>query len=134
MNEHRNPYRLHPMNREVSRMASRSATIHDIDCIYRNHAKDFWLMFEWKNPGEMVSGRGTAQSLHNLDEAFSNADADYKGLFIVRLGFSIDAFPLDDTQQCEIWHMCGGVVEAAETYASNAKSAIQHILDHGKLL
>lgn len=121
------------MNRMVSRMARRQDVVHDLDCVYRNTAKEFWCVFEWKNPGEQESSRGTLQSLYAVDQAF-NKDADYIGLFIVRLGFSIDAFPLDDTQQCEIQHICGGIIMGHEVYSSGALSAIQHILDHGRLL
>lgn len=130
----RNGNSVHPMNRELSRMARRSDVIHDVDCIYRNTAKDFWLMIEWKNPGETVSSQGTTNSLQQMDEAFANASAQYKGWFIIRLGFSIDSFPLDDDQQLEVVHMHDGVVLEGKSYASGAQSAIQHILDHGRLL
>ena len=122
------------MNRYVSEMArDRSATVHDIDCIYRNHAKDFWCMFEWKWEKEQMSGPGTMQSLHDMDVAFNTASASYRGLFIVVLGFP-EAFPLDDTQQCRVQHIWGGVIERDQTYTEGARSAIQYILDHGKLL
>lgn len=127
------PNSVHPMNRYLDEMTNRAVTIHDIDCVFRNHAKEFWCLFEWKNPAERMGSKGTLQSLHDIDQAF-NRDADYCGLFIVRLGFSIDTFPLDDDQQCEIQHICGGVVEGHETYTRGARSAIQHILDHGRLL
>ena len=130
----RNPKSIHAMNRYVSEMArDRRATIHDIDCIYRNHAKEFWCMFEWKWVRESVGGPGTLQSLHDMDVAFNTASHTYNGLFIVRMGWE-EEFPLDDTQKCEIQHICGGVVENHVHYSSNARTAIQHILDHGKLL
>jgi len=130
----RNQSSIHTMNRYVSEMArDRASTVHDIDCVYRNHAKDFWCLFEWKWESETMSGRGTLQSLHDMDEAFNTASHSYRGLFIVRLGFP-EAFPLDDTQQCEIQHVWGGVVDGHKTYTEGARSAIQYILDHGKLL
>ena len=122
------------MNLYVREMSlDRRATVHDIDCIYRNHAKEFWCMFEWKWVREEDSGPGTLQSLHDMDVAFNTASHTYTGLFIVRMGWESE-FPLDDTQKCEIQHICGGVVENHVTYTKNARTAIQHILDHGKLL
>ena len=122
------------MNLYVREMSlDRRATVHDIDCIYRNHAKEFWCMFEWKWVREEDSGLGTLQSLHDMDVAFNTASHTYTGLFIVRMGWESE-FPLDDTQKCEIQHICGGVVENHVTYTENARTAIQHILDHGKLL
>ena len=90
-------------------------------------------MFEWKWVREEDSGPGTLQSLHDMDVAFNTASHTYTGLFIVRMGWESE-FPLDDTQKCEIQHICGGVVENHVTYTENARTAIQHILDHGKLL
>jgi hypothetical protein len=130
----RNPKSIHAMNLYVREMSlDRRATVHDIDCIYRNHAKEFWCMFEWKWVREEDSGPGTLQSLHDMDVAFNTASHTYTGLFIVRMGWESE-FPLDDTQKCEIQHICGGVVENHVTYTENARTAIQHILDHGKLL
>jgi len=122
------------MNRYLSEMASRYDVIHDVDCIYRNTAKNFWCVFEWKNPGEHMSSNGTLASLQELDQAFCATSDTYRGLFIVRLGFSIDAFPFDDTQQIEVIHLYDGILLESETYSEGAKSAIQHILDHGRIL
>jgi len=128
------PRSVHPMNFQVSEMSGNAVCIHDIDCIFRNIAKDFWLVFEWKNPGERMGLSGTLQSLQEIDEAFSTADKTYKGTFVVRLGFSIDTFPLDNTQQVEIVHMHDGILVEGKTYTDGARNAIQHILDYGRLL
>ena len=122
------------MNVNVSEMASRFDIVHDVDCIYHNSGQRFWCVFEWKNPGERSSSRGTQRSLFTIDEAFADASNTYKGLFIVRLGFSIDEFPLTDAEPVDIVHMHGGVVKDERTYSTGAKSAIQYILDHGRLL
>lgn len=127
------PNSVHPMNRTLSDMAQRYDVIHDVDCIYRNTAKNFWCVFEWKNPGEQMSSNGTLASLQEVDQAFCATSDSYRGLFIVRLGFSIDAFPLDDTQQVEIVHLYDGILLESETYTAGARTAIQHILDHGRL-
>lgn len=138
MNQIRNSKSVHTMNRHVSQLAAHVATVCDIDCIYRNHVQEFWCMFEWKKDSERMGANGTQQMLHEIDQAFNTAssrsDAAYVGLFIVRLGFDYDTFPLDDTQQCEILHLCGGYVEGEKTYTTGARSAIEHILKHGKLL
>ena len=135
MRELRKPKSVLTMNRYLRQMANpRTATIHDIDCIYRNHAKDFWLMFEWKNLMEEGSGSGTLQSLHEMDEAFNRVSHSYTGLFLVRLGFNIDQWPLDDERMIEVQHICGGVIEGHKVYETKAKSALQYILDHGRLL
>ena len=122
------------MNRTLSDMAQRYDVIHDVDCIYRNTAKNFWCVFEWKNPGETMGSTGTLQSLQEIDEAFSNADTTYKGAFVVRFGFSIDTFPLDNTQQMEVVHMRDGILVEGKTYPDGARNALQHILDYGRLL
>ena len=122
------------MNRELSRMARRSDVIHDVDCIYRNTAKGHWCMFEWKYPGEKDSSMATLSSLSNLDEMFSMCDRHYVGLFLVRLGTSMDEFPFDDSQQCTIEHLHHGLVIGTKTYSSGARSAVQYILDYGRLL
>jgi hypothetical protein len=125
---------VHPVNWLLDEMTGNAVCIHDIDCIYRNIAKDFWLMFEWKNPGETMGSTGTLQSLQEIDEAFSNADPSYKGAFVVRFGFSIDTFPLDNTQQMEVVHMRDGILVEGKTYPDGARNALQHILDYGRLL
>lgn len=130
----RNGSALHAMNVNVSEMASRFDIVHDVDCIYHNSGIGFWCVFEWKNPGETSSSRGTQRSLFTIDEAFADASDSYVGLFIVRLGFSIDEFPLTDAEPVDIVHMYGGAVHDERTYATGAKSAIQHILNHGRLL
>jgi tRNA-binding EMAP/Myf-like protein len=121
------------MNRYVDQMTDKAVTIHDIDCVYRNHKRNFWCLFEWKNPGEQMSATGTLASLQEMNDAFEGASNSYRGLFIVRLGFSIDAFPFTDAEQLEVvWLHCGTTQE--RTYPSGARSALQHILDHGRLL
>ena len=90
------------MNRYVDQMTDRAVTIHDIDCVYRNHKRNFWCLLEWKNPGEQMSASGTLASLQEMNEAFEGASNSYRGLFIVRLGFSIDAFPFTDAEQLEV--------------------------------
>ena len=127
------PTAVHPMNRELSRMARRSDIIHDVDCIYRNTARNFWLCFEWKNPGERMGSAGTMSSLTQLDMAMATTGEEYRGLFIVRLGFSIDTWPLDDTQQIEVVRMRDGEVLEEATYPTGARSAVEYILEHGKL-
>ena len=127
------PNSVHPINRTLSEMARRHDVIHDVDCIYRNIAKDFWCMFEWKNPGEAMSSCGTLASLQEMDQAFRSSSDTYRGLFIVRLGFSIDTFPLDDTQQIEVVHLYDGFLVEGKTYTQGGRSAIQHILDYGRL-
>ncbi len=121
------------MNRYVDEMTDRAVTIHDIDCVYRNHKRSFWCLFEWKNPGEEMSKRGTMSSLLEMNDAFANASASYRGLFIVRLGFSIDAFPFTDDEQLEVVHLLGNDIVNERTYPTGARSALQHILDHGRL-
>lgn len=121
------------MNRELSRMARRTDVLHDVDCIYRNTAKRFWCAFEWKYPGEQDSAQGTMNSFAALDMCFSS-DQDYKGLFLVRLGTSLDEFAFDDTQQCTVQHLRHGVAINVKTYTTGAKTAIQYILDNGRLL
>jgi len=133
MRVHR-PNSVHPINRKMSEMARRHDVIHDIDCIYRNTAKDFWCMFEWKNPGEDMSSTGTLASMQEMDQAFSDASDTYRGLFIVRFGFSVDSFPLDDTQQLEVVHMYDGILLEGKTYTEGGLSAMQHILDYGRIL
>lgn len=128
------PRSIHAMNRELDKLAPRYAIIHDIDCIYRNPARDFWVAFEWKNPGERMGTSATLRSIQELDIAFSEADNTYKGFFTVRLGFSIDTFPLDDTQQLEVVHTHNGILVEQKTYPDGALSAIQYILDYGRLL
>jgi len=133
MTQIRNRSRIHPMNLYLDEMTPSTVTIHDVDCIYRNHAKNFWCMFEWKNPGERLSAPKTLASLHELNDAFENASSSYRGVFIVRLGFSVDAFPFTDEEQLDVvWHHCGMTQE--KTYTSGARSAVQYILDHGRLL
>ena len=51
----------------------------------------------------------------------------------MRLGFSIDTFPLDDTQQIEVVHLYDGILVEGKTYTQGGRSAIQHILDYGRL-
>ncbi len=111
------------MNRELDKLAPRYAIIHDIDCIYRNPARNFWVAFEWKNPGERMGTSATLRSMQELDIAFSESDHTYKGFFTVRLGFSIDTWPLDD-----------GILVEQKTYPDKARAAIQYILDYGRLL
>ena len=90
-------------------------------------------MFEWKWIRETVGGPGTLQSLHDMDVAFNSASHTYTGLFIVRMGWE-EEFPLDDTQKCEIQHILWRRGRKPCHYSSNARTAIQYILDHGKLL
>jgi len=134
MSRFRNPSSIHVMNRYVDQLTNNAVTIHDLDCIFRNHAKEFWCMFEWKNLSESQSRPGTMQSLNELDEAFNNADADYKGLFIVRLGFHVGDWELDDDKMIEVQHIWGGFIAGHKTYETGARSALQYILDHGRLL
>ena len=61
------------------------------------------------------------------------ADDLYVGLFIVQLGTSLDAFPFDDSQACVIQQLHHGDVVGTKTYANGAKSAVQYILNHGRL-
>jgi myo-inositol catabolism protein IolC len=130
----RNPKSIHAMNRYVSEMAHpKLATCHDVDAVYHNHIKDFWCMFEWKWESEKMCKPGTLQSLHDMDVALNAGSPNYRGLFIVRLNFP-EEFSLDDTQACKIQHIWGGFVEGHQVYTENARTAIQHILDHGKLL
>lgn len=128
------PNSVHSINRTIHDMTGRAVTIHDVDCIYRNHAKDFWCMFEWKNPGEQLSSNATTRSLQEMDQAMADASDTYRGLFIVRLGFSIDTWPLDDTQQIEVVHMYDGILLEGKTYTEGGRTALQHILDHGRIL
>lgn len=128
------PNSVHPINRTIDEMTGRAVTIHDVDCIFRNHAKDFWCMFEWKNPGEQLSSNATTHSLQEMDQAMADASDTYRGLFIVRLGFSIDTWPLDDTQQIEVVHMYDGILLEGKTYTEGGRTALQHILDHGRIL
>ena len=130
----RKNYAVHPINRKLSEMARNNDVIHDIDCIYRNTPKNFWMMFEWKNPGEEMSTQATLTSMQEMDQAFANASASYRGFFMVRFGFSIDAFPLDDTQQMEVIHMYDGILVESRRYKSNAMTAVQHILNYGRIL
>ena len=130
----RNPHSVHVMNRYVSDMArDRPATVHDIDCIYRHHSKDFWCMFEWKWESERNSSPNTIKSLMDMDDAFSYASSTYRGLFVFRCGWPA-AFPMDDTQQCGIQHFHFGNMKGHKTYTESAQSALQYILDHGQLL
>ena len=130
----RNPHSIHAMNQNVSEMArNRPATVHDIDCIYRHRAKNFWCMFEWKWESENDSSPNTIESLTHMDESLSYASSTYRGLFMFKCGWPA-AFPLDDTQQCRIQHFKFGEMVTDKTYTSGAQSALQYILDHGQLL
>jgi tRNA-binding EMAP/Myf-like protein len=80
-----------------------------------------------------MSAQGTLASLQEMNDAFENASRSYRGLFIVRLGFSIDAFPFTDDEQLEVVHLHCGMTQE-RTYPSGARSALQHILDHGVVL
>jgi len=121
------------MNRYVDQMTDNAVTIHDIDCVYRNHKRGFWCLFEWKNPGEQNSKPGTMASMHEMNDALENASNSFRGLFIVRLGVSIDAFPFTDEEQMEVVWLHYGTIQE-RTYPTGARSALQHILDYGKLL
>jgi hypothetical protein len=133
MSQIRNRERIHVMNRYLDEMTPSSVTIHDVDCIYHNHAKNFWCMFEWKNISEKKSKPNTLASLHEMNDAFQNACSTYRGLFFVQLGFSPDAFPFTDEQKVTVvWHYRGIIQE--KTYPTFARSAVQYILDHGRLL
>ena len=130
----RNPHSVHVMNRYVSLMArDRPATVWDIDCMYHHRAKNFWCMFEWKWESEKNSSPNTIKSLMHMDEALSYASSTYRGLFLFRCGWPA-AFPMDDTQQCEIQHFRCGEMVNHRTYTEGAQSALQYILDYGQLL
>ena len=135
MREVRNPKSIRPMNLYLRQMAHPStASLFDVDCVYRNYAKDFWLMFEWKNLMEDDSGPDTLEMLYEMDDALCKVNHSYAGLFLVKLGFNIADWPLDDDRMIQIQHIYGGVVEGHKVYPTGAKSALQYILDYGKLL
>ena len=125
--------RVYPMNRAVSEMANSYDLIHDIDCIYYNRQRMHWLMIEWKNCSEQEIKESTLSSLIDIDSCFVDSDQHYVGLFVIRVMFDVYTFPLDDTQQCQIVHWFNGQVRAERNYTTGAKSAIQHILDYGRL-
>ena len=96
------------MNQIVDRLTHK-CPIHDVDCIYRNPRRDFWMAFEWKFPGERPGTSSTQRSIQELDVAFSCTDHTYRGFFIVQIGTSLDAgFPFDDTQQMAVVHLHHG--------------------------
>lgn len=125
--------RIYPMNRMLSEMANSYDLIHDIDCIYYNRRRMHWLMIEWKNCSEQDMKDATMDSLRDIDAAFADSDQHYVGLFIIRCNFDVYTFPLDDTQACQVVHVYNGEVRDERTYTNGAKSAIQYILDYGRL-
>ena len=122
------------MNQIVDRL-TRHCPIHDVDCIYRNPRRDFWMAFEWKFPGERPGTSSTQRSIQELDVAFSCTDHTYRGFFIVQIGTSLDAgFDFDDTQQMAVVHLHHGEIRQQKTYPNNAETALKYLLDYGRLL
>jgi len=121
------------MNQIVDRL-THNCPIHDVDCIYRNPRRNFWLAFEWKFPGERAGKPSTQLSIQELDQAFSYSDNTYKGFFTVQIGTSLDAFDFDDTQQIAIVHMHRGEIVQEKTYPNQAQTVMQYLLDYGELL